>query len=69
MRPTIVLVAALAFAPLALAQEPGGGIAPRPPVRGQIAVSNAMTPAQKIATLEESLAARVGGQRTPDRPF
>ena len=24
---------------------------------------------QKIATLEESLAARVGGQRTPDRPF
>ena len=55
MRPTIVLVAALAFAPLALAQEPGGGIAPRPPVRGQIAVSNAMTPAQKIATLEEAL--------------
>ena len=23
----------------------------------------------KIATLEENLAARVGGQRTPDRPF
>ena len=24
---------------------------------------------QKIATLEENLAARAGGQRTPDRPF
>jgi septal ring factor EnvC (AmiA/AmiB activator) len=55
MRPTTVLVAALVFAPIARAQEPGGGIASPPSLRGQIAVSNAMTPAQKIATLEEAL--------------
>ena len=55
MRPTAALIAALIVAPAALAEEPGGAIPLPPSLRGQIAVSKAMTPAQKIATLEEAL--------------
>ena len=40
---------------MALAQEPGGLIPSRLSLQGQIAVSKPVTPAQKIATLEEAL--------------
>jgi hypothetical protein len=49
------LIAALVVAPGALAQEAGGAIPLPPSLRGSIAVSKAMTPAQKIAALEEAL--------------
>lgn len=49
------LVAGLVLAPVALAQEPGAAIPLQPSLRGSIAVSKAMTPAQKTATLEEAL--------------
>jgi hypothetical protein len=49
------LIAALVVAPGALAQEAGGAIPLPPSLRGSIAVTKAMTPAQKIATLEEAL--------------
>ena len=52
MRPVAATIAALLLAPMALAEEPGGGI---PSLPGQIVVSKPMTPAQKIATLEEAL--------------
>ena len=55
MHLTAALVAALILAPAALAAEPGGSIPLPPSVRGSITVSSAMTPAQKIATLEEAL--------------
>jgi hypothetical protein len=41
--------------PVALAEEPGAAIQLPPSLRGSIAVSKAMTPAQKIAALEEAL--------------
>lgn len=49
------LVAGLVVAPVALAEEPGGGVPLSPSLRGSIAVSKAIPPAQKIATLEEAL--------------
>jgi len=58
---TAALVAALILAPAALAAEPGGSIPLPPSVRGSITASSAMTPAQKIATLEEALG------KEPDR--
>jgi len=55
MYPTATLIAALILAPLALAEDPGGAIPLPASLRGPIAVSKAMTPAQKIVTLEEAL--------------
>jgi hypothetical protein len=55
MRATAALVAALVLAPVALAEEPGGAIPLPSSLRGSIAVSKAMAPAQKIATLDEAL--------------
>jgi hypothetical protein len=52
MRPVAALIAALAIAPMAHAEESGGSV---PSLPGQIAVSKPLTPAQKIATLEEAL--------------
>ncbi|MGA7741041.1 MAG: hypothetical protein ABSF35_06370 [Polyangia bacterium] len=52
MRPIAGVIAALILAPVALSQEPGSAV---PSLPGQIAVSKPMTPAQKIATLEEAL--------------
>jgi hypothetical protein len=50
-----VLVAGLLVAPAALAEEPGGSIPLPPSLRGSIAVTKAIPPDQKIATLEEAL--------------
>ncbi|MGB8297095.1 MAG: hypothetical protein WCG85_16830 [Polyangia bacterium] len=55
MQLAAALIAALVAAPEAPAQETGGAIPLPPSVRSAIAVSKAMTPAQKIATLEEAL--------------
>jgi len=55
MRPIAVTIAALLLAPLAFAEEPAPGIPSTPSLPGQIAVSKAMTPAQKISALEEAL--------------
>jgi hypothetical protein len=52
MRSIAVLLAALVLAPVALAEEPGGGT-PSPP--RQIVVSKSVTPVQKAAILEEML--------------
>jgi len=57
MRPVAALIAALAISPMALAEESGGSV---PSLPGQIAVSKPMTPAQKIATLEEALNKEIG---------
>jgi hypothetical protein len=55
MQLAAALIAALVAHPEALAQEAGGAIPLPPSLRGSIAVTKAMTPAQKIATLEEAL--------------
>ena len=55
MRPTVVPFAALFLTSVGFAQEPGGSIPLPPSVRSSIALSKAMTPAQKLATLEEAL--------------
>jgi|GEM_PF-2143672 hypothetical protein len=49
------LIAAHVVAPVALADEPGGSIPMPPSLRGSVAASKAMTPTQKMATLEEAL--------------
>jgi septal ring factor EnvC (AmiA/AmiB activator) len=53
MRTTAALLVSLLLAPIAFAEElsPGGSLPPS--LRGQIAVSKAMSPAQKVAALED----------------
>jgi hypothetical protein len=53
MYPTAALTVVLLLAPVALAEETGGAVPI--PVRGQIAIGKAMTPAQKVTALEEAL--------------
>jgi len=55
MRATAALIVSLVLAPVALAEEASPGASLPPPLRGQIAVSKSMTPAQKVATLEDLL--------------
>jgi hypothetical protein len=55
MRAIAALVVALVLAPVALAEAPGEGTLPAPSPRGLITVGKSMTPAQKVATLEEML--------------
>jgi hypothetical protein len=55
LRTSAALVAALVFAPVTLAREPGESALPAPSARAQIAASKSMTPAQRVATLEEML--------------
>ncbi len=53
LRTSAALVAALVFAPVALAEEPGESALLAPSPRAQIAASKSMTPAPKAATLAE----------------
>jgi hypothetical protein len=55
MYPTAALIAMLLLAPVALAEEGGAAVPIPPSLRGSIGVSKALTPAQKVATLEETL--------------
>jgi len=55
MYQTAALFAALVLAPVALAEGTGEPVPVPPSLRGPIAVSKAMTPAQKVASLEDGL--------------
>ena len=56
------LVAALVLAPATMAEVPSGSFPLPPSLRGSIAVSKTMTPAQKTTALEEALNKEADGQ-------